>query len=991
VTDTSATIAVGAASAAKGAVTITQPTNFGEASDTAPTIDVTGGTSVNITQNLVGASDASQGTDTSSETFTGGAITVTGGSTTTDVTVTQTAANTAVNYAVATAATATATGTLEVAGETGVVNGAVAVTDSKSTSLLDAGSITSVTLNNYGDSTVNSSALTTVNISGTGGTLGLTAGALTTANVSTLTINASDATAGAITADADYTTINVSGATDTSTIANLTATGATTLNVSGDAKVTFTAQTLAAVTDINVTNTAGVTLGTALGNTVAFDAVGGADAITVGATNKAIVMGGGDDTVTVTASALGTSTTLGNGSIAAGEGEDTLVMDVDTAATATATTTFGTTTSGFEIVKVTQDGANSGSAVTVALDNLDASINEVVIAGAQDTTVTGLVPGATLTLTAAAAASTTDTVLSVGSASGSSDVVSVTLQNASGGAADYGTLSVADVETIAITTSDTGTVAAGRQYATVDTLDVTAAAATSITVAGNNGLNMGTNTAAKVTSFNASGVAGDNSTEDIAANLAVTYVSGNTTAGANLTLTGGAGNDTLTGNLNNDTISGGAGNDTLAGSTGADSIDGGTGTDTYAMTSAQIASAIEGAGTGTSTGIAVNLGATAITGAAVLAGTGKYLSQGQSLASNTVAYVYDADLSTNSAVVDTLTSIENVTLATAGVHYVKGSATANTIDMGVAANVTAVDYIDAGDGSDTVKVTADADATGAVFDDLVSVETISVTADGANNAKVTLTYTSANTDAMTITAAALTNASAAFTFVATDAEVDGALTIIGGAGADTITGGDGADTITGGTGGDAMNGDAGGDTFIIAAGDAAVTLTNNATTGRSTYTGEDSITGFALAGTDTLDFGVDATLAAATTGTNGTDSTGVLTAGVPGTDVIKSHAISATGIVTFDDADTFATAVSLGDAGDVAAAIDYLASNDIGDAGATVIFAGTGNGGAGYTVYQQTATTAGSTGGYDVVELVGVTATGGLMVDGTTASTVLIA
>ena len=93
----------------------------------------------------------------------------------------------------------------------------------------------------------------------------MTAGALTTATSTTLAINATGATAGAITADADYTTVNVAGSTTASTIANLTATGATTLNVSGDAKVTFTAQTVAAVTDINVTNTAGASFGTAIG------------------------------------------------------------------------------------------------------------------------------------------------------------------------------------------------------------------------------------------------------------------------------------------------------------------------------------------------------------------------------------------------------------------------------------------------------------------------------------------------------------------------------------------------------------------------------------------------------------------------------------------------------------------------------------------------------------------------------------------------------
>jgi hypothetical protein len=223
------------------------------------------------------------------------------------------------------------------------------------------------------------------------------------------------------------------------------------------------------------------------------------------------------------------------------------------------------------------------------------------------------------------------------------------------------------------------------------------------------------------------------------------------------------------------------------------------------------------------------------------------------------------------------------------------------------------------------------------------------------------------------------------------ANSQGGQTFKGGAGVDTFVGSTGVDTIEGGTGGDVIAGGTGADIFTINSGDAAITLANTGGTGRSTYTGEDSISDFEVAGVDTLDFEVAGVLATATSGTDGVDSTGVLTTGSPGTDVIKSHAISATGIVTFDDADTYSAAVTLGDAGDVAAAIDYLKENDIGDAGATVIFAGTGNGGAGYTVYQQTATTKGDTGGYDVIELVGITATGGLMTSGTTADTVLIA
>jgi Ca2+-binding RTX toxin-like protein len=61
--------------------------------------------------------------------------------------------------------------------------------------------------------------------------------------------------------------------------------------------------------------------------------------------------------------------------------------------------------------------------------------------------------------------------------------------------------------------------------------------------------------------------------------LAVTFLSANTTAGTNVTITGGEGNDTLTGVANADTITGGAGADILAGGTGSDTVNGGAGDD----------------------------------------------------------------------------------------------------------------------------------------------------------------------------------------------------------------------------------------------------------------------------------------------------------------------------------------------------------------------------------------------------------------------------
>jgi len=158
------------------------------------------------------------------------------------------------------------------------------------------------------------------------------------------------------------------------------------------------------------------------------------------------------------------------------------------------------------------------------------------------------------------------------------------------------------------------------------------------------------------------------------------------------------------------------------------------------------------------------------------------------------------------------------------------------------------------------------------------------------------------------------------------------------AGADTISGGVGADTINGGTGADSITGGTGLDTYQFSAGDSALTIGGTGNSG--TIGGFDTYVGFALgtASTDaeTLDWiGGTASVVGNTAGANGTDSS--LTIG--GT-AVKSHAITS-GIVTFDDADTFATALSLTSWADVAAVVQYLQANDLGNAGVSVAFTAT--------------------------------------------------
>lgn len=161
-----------------------------------------------------------------------------------------------------------------------------------------------------------------------------------------------------------------------------------------------------------------------------------------------------------------------------------------------------------------------------------------------------------------------------------------------------------------------------------------------------------------------------------------------------------------------DTITGSAKDDTIIASSGADIINGGEGTDTFKAADLA-ATIIEGTGTGTSTGVVINLGTTAITNTSILAGTTKFTANTiTSVEAGKTAYLFDAAATTNSAVQQTLTSIENV-IGTAGNDYIVGSANDNVITGGAGA-----DTMTGGAGADTfVFATADIDTTaGAVTD-----------------------------------------------------------------------------------------------------------------------------------------------------------------------------------------------------------------------------------------------------------------------------------
>lgn len=724
------------------AATFTLADGANGTTDTATGVTVTGGSAITVSSTL----KSSGGSNDSSDALTAGTISVTGDASTTTVSVTQTAAA---------ARVANTSGLTD--GSAAIVNGQVVIRDKNynETAAAKTGSITSVTVGSFGDgsgsaaSEINSSALTNVTLSGKGTALNITAGNLTTATVTGLNLNLNAlTTSGAVTVDSDYTTLNVA-TTGASTLNSLSAAGATTVNVSGTGDLTLTGDTLSAVTAINVTSTGKTSFGTALLTTTAFTGGAGAETVSVQASHtKAINLGAGDDKV-ILAGAVTTG-----GSIAGGDGTDTLSMTDALAATVSGSSTFNTKVTGFEVLEITANTSSSTVDLT-AINN----ISNIKTSGVTSLTLNNLANNGTLTLTAA---STSVAANIIGAVGGTSDTLNLSLSNASASSVAYGSVTAANTETIVIKTIDAGTTTSAA--ATVDSLTLVANDATSVTVSGNNGLTISNNSGnTAITTFNASGVVADSaSTVDTAANLAVTFSSVNSTTTANVSITGGDGDDTLSGNAAKDTINGGKGNDIITGGAGIDSLNGGDGVD-Y----------VYGDNHGSKGVVAFEI-KTAVADTTALAG--------KTLTVNVLGFDSVATLTADdNTILEQATAIANAINANTSL---KGLVTASAaVSNTTNATVTITSLVDGtsfGVGSGV--------STGVTIKGSTA-STMAVITDGADASAVDQTVTtSAASIEVTADAAAGTTGTAA---------VD---TIDGGAGNDVIVGGGGADALTGGAG-----------------------------------------------------------------------------------------------------------------------------------------------------------------------------------------------
>jgi S-layer protein len=467
--------------------------------------------------------------------------------------------------------TAGVTTVVAVTGVAGVAANTVLVADVNYLSATKAGTITTVTASNFTTANINDNALTTLNVTNGSGNIIIDNTGLTTATNKTLALNINGQTAGTLDDGDIYTTLNVTTSGANSTLSNITLGAMTALTVAGDKALTLSSATGASkLATVTVSGSAGLSAdlsviaatvtsvnasATSGNNTITLDATKatytggtGVDSVTTSAgVSKAISLGAGNDKLTL---ASGTTTATAN--MDGGEGTDTLVMVAANAATASASNVFEANISSFE--KLTLTG---GTTDTVNLANLD-DISSVSTSGNTALTLTNMANAGTLEITGA----TTAVRVVMTDATGVADSFNVALASAATIAA--GTVTVAGVERIAITSNDTDAATANS-----NSLTLVADAATAITVSGDAALSL-TSTAALVTTVNAS-----------AMTAGLTY----TTAATAQTVTGGTGNDVLTAGAGTaaQTLIGGAGNDTLTTNAGISTLTGGLGADKFVI------------------------------------------------------------------------------------------------------------------------------------------------------------------------------------------------------------------------------------------------------------------------------------------------------------------------------------------------------------------------------------------------------------------------
>ena len=478
-------INVGSSVAPTGAVTIIASSDpLATTGGTMGSIFVKGGSSINITQNALGAP--------SGFTTAAGYVGISGTADTKSVTVAQSAR------------------VIASVGVRGVGNNSVGISDVNQASNTLAGTITSVTASNFTTLNISDNALTTLAVAGGSGNVLVSNGNLTIPTNLTLNATIDGETGGSFINSNVYTRLNITTANSNSTLANISFAATTTLAIAGTKALRLTSTNgLAALQTVTVSGAAGLTAnlsgaqvtaidtsattGTSTifmdGSRATFSGGNGADIVTVSSqASKAIALGGGDDEIII-GSFVPTAT------ISGGLGIDTLSINSTAAATASGNNIFAGWVTGFEQLILT--GATNQTIDLAVLGILGG----VTTHGGNGMTLSNMSSGSTLTLDGAG---TAYTISNAAFTAGVSDVINLALTDGSGAGVAFATtgITAANVETIAITTADTQATPSGTFN---DLITLLGNSSSTITVAGNAGLTLNA-TSTRLTTVNAGGI-----------------------------------------------------------------------------------------------------------------------------------------------------------------------------------------------------------------------------------------------------------------------------------------------------------------------------------------------------------------------------------------------------------------------------------------------------------------------------------------------------
>lgn len=434
---------IGSTTAPTGTVTVTE-TGAIAAAATGGNIVVNGGTIDSISYTNSGLA-----TNTSA---TLGTITLTGTATTTTVSVTSSPDALA---AATTAATATAAAVTAAAG---TVLGSVNISDLNATSTVLPNTITSVSVNNAGATTISSNALTTLNLSGTltGGATAVTiTNAASNPTNTTLSLglgltslnlikNNTATKPTIVDTNSEITTINAIMSSD-STLNTISDGGLKSLNLSGTGVLSLTTAPTT-LTTISFADAAGINADLSSTLITAIDASKSSakETLTLNATTQSFTGGAGQDVITISTDAsqkITAGSAAGNEIILDGAGATFTTAKTMTNVTGFTTLGFGTSSSGtFALGTAATSSTTSGNITGITSLDVAAGAGTIVVTGNTATNLTLQGNATSVTITNA-------------STTGSSDTMNITLGKTTVGAAvTVGTLALGDSAGVGIGT-----------------------------------------------------------------------------------------------------------------------------------------------------------------------------------------------------------------------------------------------------------------------------------------------------------------------------------------------------------------------------------------------------------------------------------------------------------------------------------------------------------------------------------------------------------